>query len=76
MNQTSGNTRTQGSIGFQAGEFMIFNKILSDTERQNLEGYFAWKWGLTANLPTNHPFSGRILAPFSYQERKGTMNFF
>ena len=63
LNQTSGNTRTQGSIGFQAGEFMIFNKILSDTERQNLEGYFAWKWGLVANLPSNHPFRNNPLRP-------------
>ena len=57
-------------------EMVGYNRQLSRSEIQQVEGYFAWKWGLTANLPTNHPFSGRILAPFSYQERKGTMNFF
>lgn len=24
--------------------------------RQKLEGYLAWKWGLTANLPAGHPY--------------------
>ncbi|MFO0390925.1 MAG: beta strand repeat-containing protein [Planctomycetota bacterium] len=24
--------------------------------RQRIEGYLAWKWGLTANLPAGHPF--------------------
>lgn len=25
-------------------------------ERQRIEGYLAWKWGLTANLPAGHPY--------------------
>lgn len=28
----------------------------STTNRQRLEGYLAWKWGLVANLPSNHPY--------------------
>jgi len=24
--------------------------------RQKIEGYLAWKWGLVANLPANHPY--------------------
>ncbi len=27
--------------------------------RQRAEGYAAWKWGLTANLPAAHPFKNR-----------------
>jgi hypothetical protein len=28
-------------------------------ERRTIEGYLAWKWGLEANLPANHPFRNR-----------------
>jgi hypothetical protein len=30
--------------------------LLSTADRQRLEGYLAWKWGLHANLPAGHPF--------------------
>ena len=36
-------------------EFLGFNTTLSTTDRQNVEGYLAQKWGLTANLPPGHP---------------------
>ena len=38
------------------GELIIISGGASTTDRQRLEGYLAWKWGLTANLPNNHPF--------------------
>ena len=28
----------------------------SDTDRERLEGYFAWKHGLQASLPATHPY--------------------
>ena len=28
----------------------------SPDTRQRIEGYLAWKWGLTANLPAGHPY--------------------
>lgn len=28
----------------------------STTDHQRLEGYLAWKWGMEANLPSEHPF--------------------
>ena len=28
----------------------------SDEDRQKIEGYLAWKWGLEANLPSGHPY--------------------
>jgi len=37
-------------------EFMLFNIALNTFQRQQIEGYLAWKWGLQANLPANHPF--------------------
>ncbi len=45
-----------------AAEIVLTNGVLSTTDRQRLEGYLAWKWGLTANLPNNHPF--RFTPPF------------
>ena len=29
---------------------------LSTTDSQKIEGYLAWKWGLEANLPADHPY--------------------
>jgi hypothetical protein len=38
------------------GEIIFYNTALTDTQRQNVEGYLAWKWGLQNSLPSNHPF--------------------
>jgi hypothetical protein len=37
-------------------EIIIFNSTLSTMERQKIEGYLAHKWGLSGNLPSNHPY--------------------
>jgi len=37
-------------------EIIATPTILSTENRQKLEGYLAWKWGLTANLPADHPY--------------------
>jgi hypothetical protein len=37
------------------GEIAVFNSQLGTTDRQNIESYFAQKWGLTAGLPAGHP---------------------
>lgn len=36
------------------GEVIAFNNALSDPQRQQVEGYLAQKWGLTAYLPAGH----------------------
>jgi hypothetical protein len=38
------------------GEIVIFSNVLSQTYRQKIEGYLAWKWGIQANLPPGHPY--------------------
>ena len=38
------------------GELIAFNNALSDPQRQQIEGYLAWKWGLQSFLPSNHPY--------------------
>jgi hypothetical protein len=42
-------------IGYY-GEILLYNRVLSDPDRQTVEGYLAWKWGLQGNLPLTHPY--------------------
>jgi hypothetical protein len=41
---------------FQICEIILYNSVLTTTQRQQIEGYLAWKWGLQKSLPSNHPF--------------------
>jgi hypothetical protein len=52
------------SFGMQGdiAEIVCCSSALSTSERQNVEGYLAWKWGLQSQLPTDHPYYG--LAPY------------
>jgi hypothetical protein len=38
------------------GEVIVYYSALSTNQRQQIEGYLAWKWGLVGNLPSTHPF--------------------
>jgi hypothetical protein len=38
-------------------EQVILNTQASTTSRQLIEGYLAWKWGLQAQLPGDHPYA-------------------
>ena len=35
-------------------EMIFIGSVVSDSERRELEGYLAHKWGLMSNLPSNH----------------------
>jgi len=37
-------------------EVILFNRVLTTSESQQVEGYLAWKWGLQKSLPANHPY--------------------
>jgi hypothetical protein len=37
-------------------EVLYFSYGLSDEERQQVEGYLAWKWGMEGNLVSDHPY--------------------
>jgi hypothetical protein len=37
-------------------EVILYNSQLNTNQRQQVEGYLAWKWGLQGSLPSNHPF--------------------
>jgi len=38
------------------GEIIIRTEVDSTTNRQIIEGYLAWKWGLQSLLPSDHPY--------------------
>ena len=62
---TNGTTGFAGKTAFGGSfcEIINFNSVLSTTQRQQVEQYLTWKWGLpVANLPTGHP--GKLLPAF------------
>jgi len=44
------------TIDFDFAECIFYNRTITTIERQQVEGYLAWKWGLQASLPANHPY--------------------
>jgi hypothetical protein len=58
--------REISSTGLYSGlihEVLSYNSVLSTTNRQIVEGYLAWKWGLQGSLPSTHPY--KLIAPNS-----------
>jgi hypothetical protein len=49
------NTNTLSYPAYVA-ELIIYDTPLNPFGRQQVEGYLAWKWGLTSFLPSNHPY--------------------
>jgi hypothetical protein len=50
---------TQGYGNFLQGtihEIIVFNRAVPNSQRQQVEGYLATKWGIAASLPTTHPY--------------------
>lgn len=45
------------------GEILVYNCILTSTQRQSVEGYLAWKWGIQASISSFSPsyISGCVL---------------
>ena len=37
-------------------EILFYNSILTTSQRQQVEGYLAWKWGVNTSLPGGHPY--------------------
>ena len=50
---TSGITYFQGTMY----EIICYNSVLTTQQRQQVEGYLAWKWNLVSSLPANHPYA-------------------
>ena len=56
LSYTAGLTTTLNGNFFNIYEILAFNRTLSTEDRQTVEGYLAWKWGLQSNLPATHPY--------------------
>jgi hypothetical protein len=60
---------TGADIGYEwhghIGEIIVYNAALTTTQRQTIEGYLAWKWGITATVGTAHPY--KTLPPTTSQ---------
>jgi hypothetical protein len=50
-----GNEAESSFSGYWA-ELVVTSDLTSTDTRQRIEGYLAHKWGLTANLPNDHPY--------------------
>jgi len=53
---SSGSFRTFYLFG-NVAEILVYGGVLSSANRQTIEGYLAWKWGLQASLPSTHPYA-------------------
>jgi hypothetical protein len=40
----------------QIAEIVLLNVAATTLQRQKVEGYLAWKWGIESNLPGGHPY--------------------
>ena len=40
----------------EVAELVVFNEVLSTSDRQKIESYLAHKWGLSSLMPNSHPF--------------------
>jgi hypothetical protein len=49
-------SRHRFSTTFDLGELLVYANTLGTADRQNVEGYLAWKWQLYENLPPSHPY--------------------
>jgi titin len=45
-----------GAFRGYIGEIITYPSDLSDKDRQRVEGYLAWKWGIQNSLPNNQPY--------------------
>ena len=50
------NATVGGSLIWYLSEFIMYNSVLSDSTRQQIEGYLAWKWNLQGSIPRTSPF--------------------
>ena len=58
----------RGSLYGNICEVIVYNVGLSIAQRQTVEGYLAWKWGLQAQLPATHPFYAAAPLPHSFNK--------
>ena len=57
-NSSSGANGTPRQNGWNGtiSEVVYYNTVLTTSQRQQVEGYLAAKWGIQSSLPTTHPY--------------------
>ena len=45
-----------GSLNGGICELIVFDSVLNNADRQKVEGYLAWKWGIQGYLPATHAY--------------------
>jgi hypothetical protein len=51
-----GSIMDSGVTNFQFGELIFYTTSLTAAQRQQVEAYLGWKWGLLGNLPPGNPY--------------------
>ena len=56
-------------------EVLFYDSALTDTQRQAVEGYLAWKYGFQSSLASGHPYLSRpvFAKPFSPLDISGSL---
>ena len=49
-------------------EILVFNGVVNDQDRQIIQGYLAWKWGIASNLPDSHPSKNNLPSSHPYKK--------
>jgi hypothetical protein len=57
----SGRVNVFGGFGCDHAEVLIYGTTLTTSQRAQVEGYLAWKWGLQSTLPSTHLY--KSIAP-------------
>lgn len=65
-NFSIGSARSSTTFTGQICELAAFNVYLNTSQRQSIEGYLAWKWGLEGSLPSGHPYASAAPAGIPY----------
>jgi hypothetical protein len=50
-------------INGEIAEVLMYQGTLTTGQRQEIEGYLAWKWGLQSSLPNTHPYKNSPIPP-------------
>jgi titin len=56
LNNTLNWALSAGAFLGNIGEVITYSTPLTTTQRQQVEGYLAWKWGTQDSLPIGHPY--------------------
>jgi hypothetical protein len=52
----AGETNVQYPSYVAFNEILVYSNALTTGQRQQVEGYLAWKWRKTADLSASHPY--------------------